>query len=466
MVATDSPSVTKHVSPSIRRTGISASVYLFLEYLTVAMSGPIFTQLILERKCKTFGLDVDHCHAEVDGVLQPDYLEAHAAAASFMSQFFLCTGVLQVLTCASYGVLGDAFGRRWPLMMPLIGSSLTALSVVVVPEEQTGLLLIVCFFFSALGGQYVTNQTAMATLADVSPTATPQERSTTFSVVEGCLYSALLIGPILSGVLADAIGSKNTFLVIAAIAAVNALITCLTYRETLVPECRQPFTCRRANPVASLGMFAHSGATLCLGGVVLGGLLAQTGGISVMMLYAKQVADFTVLENGLQVSALLGSCFVGLIFVMPVLVKFMRLPKLMTLSLSWQVLVWLLMSMARTRLAIFVILGSSVLNALYFPVIRAGFTNIFGKQRYGEALAAVGTLEQVADMTGKVAFTMLYSATDSVSFKFAGLTVGCMPFLVSSCIALLGAISSLFLREMPENMERTAVKEPLKEDQC
>jgi DHA1 family tetracycline resistance protein-like MFS transporter len=436
------------------RTGISSSIYLFLVYLGVGLVGPPFLSWNLGRKCAQFGLDEDHCNYELGG---DAYLQAAAAAASFFAVYSLSLGLLQVLMCAFYGVISDAYGRRLVLILPQIGGALSALSLVLFDDDLT--LCIIAGCCSALGGQYVTNHAAMSTLADMTQRATPAERSKVFGMVEAMNWGGLLVGPLLGGVLADALGNTSVFIIIASLNVANICVTFFTYKETLEPERRRPFQWSRGNPLAALGLFFHSQPALCLGGLFFGGMFSMTGASNIMGLYAMNAAGFGQLDLGLMGTFMLGSGCLGLLFVLPCLAKYMKLTHVMTISLFWQAIIWLVMSVSRTKVAIFVVLGCCVLNAVYFPIVRAGLTNIFGKRRYGEALAAIGTLEQGCDMLGKVAFNSLYSATQHVTFNIGPLTMGCISFPICSGIALIGAAFSLFLRDIPKNVEQGDQKE-------
>merc|ERR1712232_1516323 len=108
----------------------------------IGMFGAPFTQLMVDRKCAKHGLDAEHCHYIVDGVKQPEFLKASSEAAEFMSNYSLITGLVSVAVCAFYGVLGDSFGRRFALLPPLFGGTLTCLCIALVPADQEVLLMV------------------------------------------------------------------------------------------------------------------------------------------------------------------------------------------------------------------------------------------------------------------------------------------------------------------------------------
>merc|ERR1712232_1039979 len=79
--------------------------------------------------------------------------------------------------------------------------------------------------------------------------------------------------------------------------------------------------------------------------------------------------------------------------------------------------------------------------------------NTFGRNRYGETLAAVGTLEQTISMLAPVMFQSIYRATESIEFDVGPFKVGCITMLVASGLALLGVVVSLFVPEIPRNRD-------------
>lgn len=441
-------------TPGLWRTAISSSVYLFLVYLGLAMSGSPFTNMVLERACNNHNITWTGCHRQVDGVPVVGYDDAQKSAARWMSFFSLSNGLLQVAFCSFYGVLGDAYGRRFPLILPLVGGVFSGLAIVLVPASRANdVLLILTFFTSILGGQYVTNHAAMATLADVTQHASPQQRSFVFSMVEAANWGGLLVGPTIGGFFAEQFGNQQALFAPLSTNAFNLVLTVLTYRETLDVSQRRPFNGRRANPFVAMWLFTETKTVALLACVLVFGMFAQTGGGSVLGLYAIKIADLSPIQLGEFSTVQLGSGCLGLIFLMPLLTRCMSLVRLMGLSMLNAAVCWLLISVAWEAWQLFVIAVFFMLNAVFFPIIRTGVVNTFGRHRYGESLAAIGTVEQATIMLAPFLMQTLYGATLDYQFSIGPLTVGFVAGLVCAASCMLGFAATLGIPAIPANCD-------------
>merc|ERR1711904_579179 len=97
--------------------------------------------------------------------------------------------------------------------------------------------------------------------------------------------------------------------------------------------------------------------------------------------------------------------------------------KMVVLSCLDAVIVWVLLSFAQLEWELFAFGACLALAGCYFPVVRVGMTNSFGKARYGEALAAVGVIEQISSMIGSPIVNSIYHATEDTEVSIGGLTL-------------------------------------------
>mmetsp|Transcript_154756 Transcript_154756/g.496105 ORF Transcript_154756/g.496105 Transcript_154756/m.496105 type:complete len:340 (-) Transcript_154756:128-1147(-) len=335
--------------------------------------------------------------------------------------------------------------------MPLVGGILSGLLLVSVPATlQTEVMLPLSGVVSLLGGQFVCNHAVFAALADATQGATSEERSQIFSVVEGMLWAGLLVGPYVGGVLAATIGDTNAILLSVAVGVCNLLITTGAFKETLSVGRRSPLRWRRANPVTSISLFLETRTTILLAIITLAGSTAMTTGTAVVPFYAERWAGAGPEEVGLLISASLGASCVGLIVIMPWLVRCLSMTRIMVLSNLNTVVCWLVMSICIAQWEIIAILACQLCSGLFFPIVRTGMGNVFGQRRYGEALAAVGTLEQISALLTPIGLS-LYRATEDVSLDMAGgrFIVHGVAFMYISGVALLGLCAAALVPGIP-----------------
>jgi len=81
-------------------------------------------------------------------------------------------------------------------------------------------------------------------------------------------------------------------------------------------------------------------------------------------------------------------------------------------------------------------------------------TDAFGRRRYGEALAAMGTVEQSVHMAGIPAMQQVYRATETLSFDVGAIHVGCVTFIIATIPAVIALAIAFFLPAFPRNVDQ------------
>ena len=170
---------------------------------------------------------------------------------------------------------------------------------------------------------------------------------------------------------------------VAAGAALSDVIVTLTNQETLEVQRRRPFICQ------------HSRGTMCWGITLLFGQLATNSRLLIFALDARNVTSSTIVL-GHVLSINMGMQFVGLCFLARRSVLF--LPLIMA-SLSWKLRCNRDRRVADAVDSLFLL---TPVNAAFFHIVQIGIPNIFGAQTFGESLAAVGVLEQIASTVDNV----------------------------------------------------------------
>lgn len=447
-------------APSLRRTALSASVYVFLSYLAVAMGFAPFNSMVLLAACEARGLDREHCKASVPGAGEPGnpaYDEAQKAAALALAGFTLATGLAQLSTCALLGCIGDSKGRRVPLCLPLVNGCVGGFAAGWSHGGISCPLTAFCSVASLLGGMYVSNHAVFAALADSTQNVAPQDRSYFFGLVEGMIWLGLLVGPALGGLLSEAVGNRHCFLLIGCVHVFNLLLTLGTFRETLEPGRRHAISWQRANPFRSLGMFLETRTTTLLAVTLLAGGTAWTGGGTVLTLYAMRWPDVSESDVGLIISVNSGVPVVGLTLVFPILMKCLSLQRHMALSCLNSCICWLLISCCTSKKQLMLATCCQILSANFFPIVRTGIVNTFGKERYGESLAAVGVAEQISYMLAGPLMEALYRSSEDTVLLVAGqVRVSCVACLGAATFALAAHLAACGVRGFPEARASTS----------
>lgn len=194
------------------------------------------------------------------------------------------------------GALSDQFGRKPVLLLSLLGTGVGYLVMALAPNL---LWLFVAQIITGITG--ASAPVVFAYVADVSPT---EVRAKNFGLVGAVLALGWVIGPALGGVLSLK-GLQFPFWVAAVITFLNFGYGFLTVKESHQSENRRPFSWRRANPVASLGLLKRSHHVLGLALVMLCTSMALQCFISTWVLFTTYKFHWTSFDAGLSL-ALLG----------------------------------------------------------------------------------------------------------------------------------------------------------------
>ena len=109
----------------------------------------------------------------------------------------------------------------------------------------------------------------------------------------------------------------------------------------------------------------------------------------------------------------MGMQFVGLCFLVPMLIRFLPLRTVLLVSLIMAFMSWNCYATGTDVSQMLRLSPLSLVNAAFFPIVRTRISNTFGAQTYRESLAAVGVLEQFASTLGNVEVSKVFSWTNT-----------------------------------------------------
>lgn len=283
-------------------------------------------------------------------------------------------------------------------------------------------------------------------LADVTMDVSTKERSRLFGILECAVWVALLTGPVMGSAVARRYGNQSTFLVACVLGGVNIVLVLATHQETLEPERRTPVKLQKLNPVGGLPKFAKSRTLALLGALMFWMSMGMGGGIAVTVPYVLRIDASSAEDVGWLVSAKSAASLVGLLLVLPLLLRHVSLRRILLLSTLSSVLSYGLQGFATEAWHFFALAPLGALQCLFIPIIRTVVANSFGGGHYGEALAAVACLEQLTTLVAGPAMNIIYGATVGVSVSLpGGMGIHCIAFAICSAMALLAACASATL---------------------
>jgi MFS family permease len=247
-----------------RRSAGFAMVGIFAFKVSLQGFGPIFSELLQARACDQLQLPP---YPDEQCKCNP---EASAHAAQRSAEYNLMVSVPALVTVSLYAMLADSHGRKATLLLCYTGLLCQMLVVWLLPAgrvcvgpvcvaDSFDLLLAGTCVASFMGGWAVALSTSFAVMADVTEGESLSTRATVFGLMEACNIGGGVVGPIVTGLLAQEVGLQTSLLFSVCGACVAVGCAGLGYRESLTQHRREPFRWRRANPIGSLGMMLRHG---------------------------------------------------------------------------------------------------------------------------------------------------------------------------------------------------------------
>ncbi len=175
-----------------------------------------------------------------------DLMAGDTPSAAHMLGLFGASWAAMQLVCAPIlGSLSDRFGRRPVILLSNLGLGIDYVLMAMAPS--------IGWLFAGRvvsGAAAASIPTAAAYLTDVTP---PEKRAAAFGLLGATFGLGFILGPALGGILGQT-DPRLPFWVAGGLSLLNAAYGLLVLPESLAPANRAPFSWRRANPIAALGL--------------------------------------------------------------------------------------------------------------------------------------------------------------------------------------------------------------------
>ena len=246
------------------RSALTAVLAIGLSRIAQNGFAPLLSELLLSRACVSLGLP------PYPDKLCEDSDQASSAASIRSGYFNLATTIPGIVMVGFFAMLSDARGRKITLVMVYFSQLLQFMLVWLLPagrvcllpggsdslcvSDSFWILLPAITVLSALGGDSLS--LSLAAVADATeglPDASTK-RSMLFGLVEAVNMGGGIVGPLVTGYLADRIGLQQS--VSFAVVGMGLALFCVVavFAETLPRGKRKPFRWAAANPLGSAGM--------------------------------------------------------------------------------------------------------------------------------------------------------------------------------------------------------------------
>jgi DHA1 family tetracycline resistance protein-like MFS transporter len=323
-----------------------------------------------------------------------------ALAARAIGWFGAAWALASLVALPVLSALSDRFGRR-PVLM-------NSLSGIVIEYAVMALAPSMGWLFAgriASGLSAATFATSSAYLADITP---PGERAARFGIVSVAISVGYMLGPALGGVLGD-IDLRLPFWVGGGVELANLVFVACLLPESLAPSARAPFSPRRANPIAQLGLYGRTREMLPLGVILLLYYLAQQAAQSVFVPYVTYRYAWDMKGVGLVLGTLgVATIAVQALLMRPAVARFGE-GRTLVIGLSAAAVGFAIYG-AAPRTAPFVsAVAFLALGGLTLPSLQAMLTQMVSASEQGRLQGANMGLLALASLGGPILFTETYA---------------------------------------------------------
>ncbi len=338
--------------------------------------------------------------------------------------FLSLYAAMQFIFSPLLGSLSDYFGRRPVLLVSLAGATLDNLLMAFAPT------LWLLFLGRAIAGMTGANAgVAGAYIADVVP---ENERARHFALLAAAFGVGFILGPVIGGLIGDN-HLRYTFIAAAILNAANFLIACFALPESRTGA-RHGFRWGSLNPLAAIHRvpeFRAIGPLLAV--AVVFGIIGETGA-TIWVIYGTDKFAWTALTTGLSLAGF-GLFHAGVqAFLVAPLTHRLGERRAMFLSITCDVLAYVLIALATQGWMAFVLLPLFCLGGIHTPLLMSLLSKSVDEHKQGELQGLLASLAAVASIIGPLVVSLIYSSSRQV---FPGLVWIIAALLYVPCIPVL-----------------------------
>jgi DHA1 family tetracycline resistance protein-like MFS transporter len=360
-----------------------------------------------------------------------------ALAARYIGWFGAAWALASLLALPVLSALSDRFGRRPVLLISIFGLTLDYAALALAPS--LGWLFVGRVISGVTAATFATSS---AYLADITP---PAERAARYGLVSVAISIGYILGPALGGVLGD-YDLRLPFWVGGGLALTNWFWVAFFLPESLHRSRRAPFSFRRANPIASVALYARSRDMMALGAVLLLYYLAQQAAQTVLVPYVTYRYDWNIKAVGVVLGVLgVGTIAVQGILMRPFVARFGEGGAL-AIGLSAAAIGFAIYGAAPSTAPFVSAVAFLALAGLTGPALQGLLTQMVSPSEQGRLQGANMGLLALASLGGPILFAEIYARSISDWRSWAPIGT---PFFVACGFILLALSLALWRRGAP-----------------
>ncbi|EDO38916.1 predicted protein, partial [Nematostella vectensis] len=397
---------------------------IFLYVYGILMHGPVIQQFVYSKIAKQKGFFYDPsshtgCGNETryNSTLHNLEQEVQATAAYVQIGITMFESLPSIVLSLMVGSWSDCHGRKPAILLPVIGSMLEAVCVLIV--MYCDLDVYVLFIGALLNGCSGYLPTLlMGIMAYIADSTDESQRALRLAIMEALVFTGGMVSQLTSGLWIDKLGFTGPYWFI-----FGCLVIAFFYTIFLVPETRFPdenteksrfFSCKTLKRIWKVYSTPRDGGRKNMLLLTLNDALTQVAiqGVGpVMTLYIlHSPLCFSADDLGYFSAVRFLVMGFGAVFGLKFLVKWIDELSISRLGLLTTIGTYVLFGFSTTRAMVFIVGAVGLLNGAVAPVFKGMLSRIVSRDEQGALFSFVASLETLCSFIGALTLSSMYPA--------------------------------------------------------
>lgn len=433
---------------------LTVEVVIFLYITGILLEIPVIQQYLYYKARQELKINETEGN---DTVCNPYYKNSSEYSTGEMvekraSQYILLVNIAltvpAMLTACFLGTWSDEKGRKGPMIVTSIGSSLASLTFLLAIYWNLPIyVFMIASSLAGLGGYYPTM--VLAILAYVADTSQPDSRAMRLGILEAIAFVCGTVVSFSSGVWIKNYGYESVYLVILTVHLLNLVYVVIFLPESLPPELKKNTAVFSVSSVKNivlvyfkkrLGRWVLFVLLICTVIVFLTSFVIQT----LLVLYGKRAPlcwESSII--GYFLGTWLFSKAIGAVVGISLCSR-LGISNFGAIQLGVFFLMGnlLMIGLSRTTLEMFLSNVLAFFTGVPQPCIRAEMSRLVNKEEQGALFAILASLESLCNFSSQLIFNPLYTwtVTELTGEFVAGITFFINAGLLLIPVVLIGVV--------------------------
>ncbi|XP_028409598.1 proton-coupled folate transporter-like [Dendronephthya gigantea] len=406
---------------------ITVEPVLFAFMLCTFLKMPVSQQLIFRKTCISL-YNESFCEHNFTSrscgeSLSDEEIAVQKSSSQWIFYNTLAYELPSIVTSLLLGSWSDKFGRKFAILLPLVGLGLEAISGLVNAHffSASPVYLLFGNILSGMFGGFSTILMALFSyIADI--TKDKRERTLRIGLLESMTFFGGATGELISGVLIEKLGFIAPYIVILSLVVITTIYVVLVLKESYFPNQQSRFFSTESF-LGSLKVWVKNRPgkrRLQLILLLLIGFFAPfivlTGTNDVIILFLlRRPFCFSSPMIGYFLAVSLGVRCFGVLFGMPILIRMFKLSDttIVCAGIITNIASTVFIAFTTKTWQAFLAISSGIFNGVIIPTVRAMMSKLVDSDEQGSLFAVIASASAISTLIASLIFNNIYKLTVS-----------------------------------------------------